>query len=354
MPATTRNHFKTKHPVYMNKETFNKILRGAFLFGLIIVAIYLVINCIIAIPLMSENNSKNKEITTALKEELKSIRLVFNNHLNDFQYDSSTLKKYDIISESINAASSSASLKNYLNIRLANYKRTIENAGELFIYKFNLETQGVNYKSYQRRKDFIVQQYKKNCDSAENELTNNLLGVISQTNRLYAIYKVDTTTNRNYTKEGYKQLNYSLFFTPLQINYGHDLDSVQQSSALLNKNRKIYSNLYSLSNDLIEMNSSSLVIILGMLGVGFFGAIISVIRKDEEINKLQVVSNQLFFIIISSLATSVITYLSLQGGITLITIGSDVTLNPYFILFVCFAAAVFSEKIWEKVKGWLN
>ncbi|MDX1936772.1 MAG: hypothetical protein SFU21_06635 [Flavihumibacter sp.] len=331
-----------------------KIIRSGSLLLLIIIAVYLVINCIVAIPLMDENNSKNKEIYISLKEELKTIKSAFVSHLNDFQFDSTTLVKYDKITSGLGAASSSASLKNYLQLRLQSFKRTVDNASDLFLYKFNYENQNPNFKLSEWKKNFIIQQYKKNCDSAENELTNTHMGTIGEINRLYAIFIADTSKGFTITKQEYTKLNRSLFFMPLKIDFGKELDSSIVRIFCLKQQNRSLGILYSLSNDLIEMNSSSIVIILGMLGVGFFGAIISLIRKNEDVNKLEMVSNQIFFLIVSSLATSVITYLSLQGGITLITLGNDVTLNPYFILFVCFAASVFSEQIWEKVKNWIK
>ena len=333
------------------KEKILKTIRSSLLILLMVTAVDLVVNCIAAIPLMDENNSKNKEIAASLKEELRSIKLIFNNHLTDFQFDSATLNKYDIVTRGLNAASSSASLKNYLSLRIQNYKRCIDNAADLFIYKFNVENQDPNFKLSDRKKNVVIQLYKKNCDSAESELTAFHLVTIKDINMLYAIFLVDTTAGKKFTKIEYKNIGTSLFFSPLQIDYGKNIDSAFMYGSNNKQKNKSLIILYSLSNDLIEMNSASIVIILGMLGVGFLGAIISLIRKNEQANKLEMVSNQIFFLIVSSLATSIITYLSLQGGITLITVGKDVTLNPYFILFVCFAASVFSEQIWQKVKA---
>lgn len=335
----------------MNAQ-FSKILRQGSFILFTLLALYLIVSCIIAVPLMDENNNKNKEIANALKEELKSIRLVFNTHLADFQYDSATLKKYDIITASLKAASSSASLKNYLTLRLLNYKRTIENAGDLFVYKFNLQSADNEYKSAQRIKDFIIQQYKRNCDSAENELTKTHLAITSQINSVFAVLNMDTSANKNQTKDEYRKLNSYQFFNPLQIDYGKDLDMSQQRAGLFDDTNKTMKSAYFLSKELIKMNSSAIVIILGMLGVGFFGAVISLIRKNPDAdNKLELVSKEIFTLVLVSVAASLITYLSLQGGITLITVGSNVNLNPYFILFVCFAASVFSEEIWTTVRN---
>lgn len=332
-------------------NNFKSSLRTSSLFILIIIAVYLVINCIVAIPLMDENNSKIKEINIALKEELKAIKNRFDLQLNDFEYDSVTLTKYDKITSALNAASSSASLKNYLQLRIKSYKRRFESASDLFVYKFNVQNNTSNFKILELKKNFIIRQFKLNCDSAEKIITSNHLAIIKSINAVYAVLLSDTSLQKAETKKQYSAINNYLFFDPMEINFGEDLDSVLKKEFETKTGKQSLNWLYSLSNTLIEKNSASVVIILGMIGVGFFGAIISLIRKNENANNLEAVSSQIFFLIVSSLATSIITYLSLQGGVSFITVGKDVTLNPYFILFICFGASVFSEQIWEKVKN---
>lgn len=318
---------------------------------LIVLAVYLVITCIVSIPLMDENNSKVKETNIALREELKSIKNKFDLHLSEFEYDSSTLAKYDRITSAVNAASSSASLRNYLQLQIKSYKRRFESASDLFVYKFYTLSSTSNFKIVEQKKNFIIRQYKLNCDSAEKIITSNHLAIVKTINTVYAVLLNDVDPQKSSTKEEYRKINSYLFFDPMSINFGDDLDSDLENEFEAKTRSKGLNWLYGLSNTLIEKNSASIVIILGMVGVGFFGAIISLIRKSDGVNNLQVVSSQLFFLVVSSLATSIITYLSLQGGVTFITVGKEVTLNPYFILFICFGAAVFSEQIWEKVKN---
>jgi hypothetical protein len=133
----------------------------------------------------------------------------------------------------------------------------------------------------------------------------------------------------------------------LELDYGKNLDSI-----IAKKDKSIF---FALSESLLEKDSSSLVVIIGMLGMSFLGAIINSYRKNAKAGlRIKIISDNLFTILLISISSSLITYLSLQGGVTLITLGSDAKLNPYLILCVCFAAAVYSEEIWQKVKNWLG
>jgi hypothetical protein len=270
---------------------------------------------------------------------------VYEKHLDEFYYDSLTLSRFDETSKFINSRASSFRLKNYLNLRIKSYKRSIENAADLFIYKFNTENHDFDFKSINEKRNITIQQFKKNCDSSEREVTNNYLGIIKGVNLLFAISLVDSSSNYKTTKNEYYKLNDLLFFSPINVDYGKDLNSLFP--------KKKANILFYLSERLLEKNSSGLVVILGMLGMSFIGAVVSLLRRNLESSfRIEIITDKLFYIVIISIASSLITYLSLQGGITLITLGSDAKLNPYLILFVCFASSVYSEELWLKVKSW--
>lgn len=324
-----------------------KYFRQFILVVLIFGSFYLIVSCIVSIPLMDENNTKVKDLSNNLRDELKSIRVIYESHLDEFSYDSLTLSRYDETSKAINIRASSFRLKNYLNLRVRNYKRSMENAADLFIYKFNTENHDYDFKSINEKKNIIIQQFKKNCDIAERDVTNNYLAVIQNINSLYSISLADTSLNYRATKEEFRKINQFLFFSPMEPDYGTDLNA-----AMPKKGNNLF---FFLSEKLQEKNSSSLVVILGMLGMSFMGAIVNLLRRNTEGGfRVEIITDKLFHILVISIASSLITYLSLQGGITLITLGSDTKLNPYLILFVCFAASVYSEEIWIKVKTWFG
>jgi hypothetical protein len=324
-----------------------KYVKQALLGILIIGSIYMILSCIVSIPLMDENNYKVKDLSNKLSDELKSIRATFNKHLDEFSYDSLTLSRYDETSRFINIGASSFRLKNYLTQRINSYKRSIENAEDLFIYKFNIENNDYDFKSINEKKNKIIQYFKKNCDNAEREVTNNFMSVIKNINTLHSISLVDTSLNYRITKEEFKKINDFLFFSPIEVDYGKNLEN--------EISKKKSSVLFFLSEKLLEKNSSSLVVILGMLGVSFMGAIVNLLRKNTGTPfTIEMITDKLFSILLISVASSLITYLSLQGGISIATVGSDAKLNPYLILFVCFTASVYSEDIWLKIKTWLG
>lgn len=324
-----------------------KYIKQALLGILIIGSIYMILSCIVSIPLMDENNDKVKDLSNKLRDELKNIRVTFNKQVDEIAYDSLTLSRYDEALRPIDTSISSPRLKNYLHQRINSYKRSIENAEDLFIYKFNTETNDYDFKSINEKKNKIIQYYKINCDSAEREITTNYLSVIKNINSLYATFLKDISKDYSVTKDEFYKINDFLFFPPIRIYFGEKLDK--------EISKKKTSVIFFLSEKLLEKNSSSLVVILGMLGVSFMGAIVNLLRKNTGTPfTIEMITDKLFSILLISVASSLITYLSLQGGISIATIGSDAKLNPYLILFVCFTASVYSEEIWLKIKTWLG
>jgi len=324
-----------------------KIIKSCVFFVLVIICLYSVVSCIIAIPLMEENNSQIQSIKSQLKEEMNGIQSTFFKHLDEYRYDSLTLARYDETARTVGLGVASTRLSNYLKFRVDSYKRSIENAGAQFIYKYNTENHDHNYRSINTKKDIILQQFKRNCDSAENEVLNSFLGVTRNVNMLYAISLVDTTKGYTATKSEFSKINNSLFFSPIRTDYGNSLEAIGEKN-----NSSIF---FKLCNSLLKENSSSLVVILGMIGMSFFGAVISYLRKTpDNTAKIEFITDKLGSIALISVSSSIITYLSLQGGLSLVTTGGGANLNPYLILCVCFAASVYSEEIWLKAKNLFN
>ncbi len=102
---------------------------------------------------------------------------------------------------------------------------------------------------------------------------------------------------------------------------------------------------------LIKPLSMSLVLIVGMLGFGLFGAVISTFVKEaqEAVDKEGVIIKDITGVIIRGVSAAIVIFLGVKGGLAIFSSGEGEP-NPYALFFTCLLGAVYSEKIWEWAK----
>lgn len=102
-----------------------------------------------------------------------------------------------------------------------------------------------------------------------------------------------------------------------------------------------------ISGWLLRANSIALILIIGMLGFGLFGSMISsVVREYAQRQQGQPIVSDITSAVIRGLSAAVVVFLSVKGGLAVFTT-EDVEPNAYVLFFTCLVGAVFSEKIWE-------
>ncbi len=109
-----------------------------------------------------------------------------------------------------------------------------------------------------------------------------------------------------------------------------------------------------MANWLSSPRNMDLVLIIGMIGFGLFGASISsFIAKSSGMNKSTSISEDIIQVLISGFSAAIVVFLATKGGIAIINQGTNKP-NPYVLFFSCLAGAVFSDRIWEWAKGVIN
>ncbi|OJW84959.1 MAG: hypothetical protein BGO69_10470 [Bacteroidetes bacterium 46-16] len=108
-----------------------------------------------------------------------------------------------------------------------------------------------------------------------------------------------------------------------------------------------------ISSWLIKPNSYDLILIVGMVGFGLFGAVISIF-----INKMQFDPNLSTFentvnILIRGFAAAIVIFLATKGGIAILNTGSNKP-NPYVLFTTCLVGAVFSQPVWDWAKDFIE
>jgi len=98
---------------------------------------------------------------------------------------------------------------------------------------------------------------------------------------------------------------------------------------------------------LLKARTMALVLIIGMLGFGLFGAAISsVVREEKTRQPEEPLVKDLASVVIRGLSAAVVVFLAVEGGVAIFTTNAPEP-NPYVLFFTCLVGAVFSERVWE-------
>jgi hypothetical protein len=107
---------------------------------------------------------------------------------------------------------------------------------------------------------------------------------------------------------------------------------------------------------LLDAGSIALAAIVGMIGFGLLGSVISTfVRERLEASKgglvpahvAHAVVADLAGVVLRGLSAAVVVFLAAKGGLAVFS-GPDTDVNPYVLLLTCFVAAVFSERLWAE------
>jgi hypothetical protein len=308
---------------------------------LIMIGLYLGLNSILAIPLIDEDKTKTKELSLSLKDELNSIKTTSISHMIEVKYDSLTLQRFDSINNFLGFSNTSASLTSNLSNRITNQKFLLENYVDLFYYDY-LNKNMVGLNSKKKYKNSLDLALKEGCSKADSAFLNSTLSARLKILTIFSFAKIDTSPGHKASKEEFRKLVSSLNSDPI-------VPALPKSSTHDNPFLKVFF----IANSVVNDESQTLAIIYWLIGLGLLGAIIGTFGRassTQNANTKTSVVDNIFNTIIKSFSASIVSYLSIKGGLSIISTSTDVNPNPYFVLFVCFTAAVYSEEIWQWAK----
>lgn len=106
---------------------------------------------------------------------------------------------------------------------------------------------------------------------------------------------------------------------------------------------------------LLQTESLSLALIVGMIGFGLLGSACSsfVREKESRAESDQPLVHDLSGVIIRGLSAAIVVFLAAQGGLAIFGSGAPEP-NPYVLLLTCLVAAVFSDSVWERAQEWFK
>lgn len=99
---------------------------------------------------------------------------------------------------------------------------------------------------------------------------------------------------------------------------------------------------------LLQAESVQLALIIGMLGAGLLGSAVATFVSSQGGTKHS--SGQLTGVVVRGVTAAIVVFLAIQGGLSTVAVANGAatpSVNPYFVLLICFVAAVYSEQVWD-------
>jgi hypothetical protein len=105
---------------------------------------------------------------------------------------------------------------------------------------------------------------------------------------------------------------------------------------------------------LLMTRSIHLALLVGMFGLGLLGSAISRVIRNGRFpeHEGQTTTRDIVRVILSGSSAAVLVYLFINGGLLSLFSrdASQLKANPHALLATCFFAAIFSERIWERIQ----
>ena len=100
---------------------------------------------------------------------------------------------------------------------------------------------------------------------------------------------------------------------------------------------------------LLETESLSLALIVGMMGFGLLGSAVSTFVRETQGQQREdgaPLVADLGGVILRGVSAAIVVFLGVKGGLTVFA-GNGSEPNPYVLLLTCLVGAVFSERVWD-------
>lgn len=315
------------------------------LVGLILLlgGIYLSISSIIALPLLEDEASYKKEDFYAMNVDVDTQRNQSIRFIKDMTLDSSTLVKYDSVSVLLGSQKRSENIKIQVNKSKVLLINNLVDQAEKCKRLYN----SVRVLGKIRKENYATQlllDYAEICALSKQQAFNIIQAVDLQTANLFSIALYDKSPGRAQTSKEKRSLNniFSLQLVRLPEQKKQD-DSTTK--------------FFFPADWSLTERSQNLAIITGLLGFALFGSVIGAFGKinfktladDDKLTEGGIYYDIIVYLV-KGFSAALVAYLSIKGGLSLITTNNTDKVNPYLILFLCFISAVFSDNIWEWAK----
>ncbi|MFT5890485.1 MAG: hypothetical protein ACI9Y7_000577 [Dokdonia sp.] len=317
----------------------------------IIIALYLSLAAIIAVPILeSISDKKNDEIIASFEESMTiydySDTIQKKRYIQSLQqeFGSATSKLTSINPENI------AALKNKLTNesnkmldRIAQEFQEVKVAEKKALEELrNTVNANVTDQIKLKHKEELYGWYQSIRDFRLDRINNSLQDVKAH------VLEKDSANSPTYTHTiNIDKPNF--FKSDIYSDKLSNLLDTPPKREPLGSNLNFFSYI---AGWLINTGNKQLALIIGLLGFGLLGSIVRTFMKEKptiiSINSMQedLMLSDVVGFIVRGFAAALVIFLAIKGGIAILTNG-DSDLNLYMTFFLCFTAAVYSDKSWD-------
>lgn len=320
---------------------FTILIRNLLGLLLLLAGIYLSISAIIALPLLEEEAGYKQADFYALNENIDKRRDLTIKNIESLDVDSMTIVKYNYVSEQLNNKNKFELISSRINPSKKNLIENIRDGADKCKDAYNnIGVIGKIQKNEYAAQ--LLQAYADFCIDSKQRAFDTFQAITIQTSALYEVSKNDKSKDYRLTRQEKEKMK-GLFFK-----------FVPESLRMPAKPKNNSTRFFIPAEWALRERSQNLIIIIGLLGFALFGAVVGAANKPNFTNVTPDKTrsdDSIYFDIIVTLvkgfSASLVVYLSIKGGFSLITTTNSDTVNPYLILFLCFISAVFSDSIWD-------
>lgn len=277
---------------------------------------------------------KNTGLKKSLDRSFDSVNKVLTQHLKLFNNQKAQCARHiDLFKRQ---------LKNAITKVNIDFKGSISSlpAGILSMYAEDL----TNYMVQLPYEDYINDSYSR---FAANHavLSQAMAGCIKTLDILNAQLKAGPQNDTT----GITMLSMPLL--PAEADYSPILTGASSDILTQPKPRKIgsdYGAVFSLFIRWLGQGSTDVLLLVGMIGFGLFGSILSVFMttdtgSDHNQNSL---THKTMLVVVKGFSAAIVVFLATRGGISILNSGSS-NPNPLILFLFCFIGAIFSDPVWE-------
>lgn len=352
-----------------NKSGRFESFKNIFTYLLLGFSIYLCIASIVAVPefdnLSAQSDTEKNQIIQDLAFELDNGQSALG---VTYLYESDTIIKneYLIKEFELAIANRNENIEKY-NVWV---NKKVENDNKnksLIINKFKGAIDDkIGSKERTKYKQALIEWYADNQDNWVQKAQGTPQKIKAITERFLAVIYDDESKNfdsntRKYkiTEKGDKELyRYNADLSSLVADlYKTDSTFVVKNLPPRPKIGEEFGIFNSISGWLLETESLSLALIVGLFGFGLLGGIGSTyIRRNLKDDNNSYMANNLLGILINGLSAAIVVFLGVKGALMVFSNDPEASdkLNPYMLFFTCLVASVFSEDVWAWARGKLS
>jgi len=303
------------------------VLKNALVIIIFIVALYLSISSIIAVPILSFQDYKESKYSQGFEMELGDYSKNDTARLSGY-------KQFIITKKNIQSSDTSGAYR-YVTNFLNDFEKDINNIFEDIGSAKSRAISEMQTSDYSHIPEKLKLKHKSNLSTWYLDQRSRRLNYLDTKQQL-----LDLVFLRQVNEESIMSLQQS-FLSTKDVN----LNTNVPERPAIGSDLGVF-NFF--TGWLLGVESYSLAVIVGLIGFGLLGAGASTFIKEYKKGQ-KLLIDDLSGVLIKGFTAAIVVFLGVQGGLAVLTTDTP-ELNAYALFFLTFVAAVFSDDAWKWAK----